>query len=142
VNWSIPGGSPVETGIFRGKYYDTFPFPITRADLERGQQRFNVYCSPCHGVLGNGDGMIARRGFNLRRKPANFHDERLVKIAIGHFFDVMTNGYGIMYSYAERVDVMDRWRIAAYIRALQLSESQTLQDVPESERQKLTAGGM
>ncbi len=108
------------TGKVNGKDIDYFPIQITRADVARGQERFNIYCSPCHGRLGNGRGMIVSRGL---RQPPSYLDERLMKAPIGHFFDVMTNGYGAMYSYASRVASDDRWRIAAYIRALQLSEN-------------------
>jgi cytochrome c553 len=107
------------TGKIDGKDVDAFPIQITRADVERGQQRFNIYCSPCHGRLGNGHGMIVARGL---RQPPSYLDQRLVDAPVGHFFDVMTNGYGAMYSYASRVAVDDRWRIASYIRALQLSQ--------------------
>jgi cytochrome c553 len=110
------------TGKVDGKDVEALPIQITRADVERGQQRFNIYCSPCHGRLGNGHGMIVARGL---RQPPSYLDQRLVDAPIGHFFDVMTNGYGAMYSYASRVAVDDRWRIAAYIRALQLSQGAT-----------------
>ena len=106
------------TGKVNGEDVDYLPIQITRADVARGQERFNIYCSPCHGRLGTGHGMIVMRGL---RQPPNFLDDRLVTAPVGHFFDVMTNGYGAMYSYASRVAVDDRWRIAAYIRALQLS---------------------
>jgi cytochrome c553 len=108
------------TGKQNGKDIDFFPIQITQADVERGQQRFNIYCSPCHGLAGNGHGMIVSRGL---RQPPSYMDPRLIDAPVGHFFDVMTNGYGAMYSYASRVPVDDRWRIAAYIRALQLSEN-------------------
>ncbi len=108
------------TGKVNGKDIDFMPIQITKADVERGQQRFNIYCSPCHGQLGNGHGMIVSRGL---RQPPSYLDPRLVDAPIGHFFDVMSNGYGSMYSYASRVAVDDRWRIAAYIRALQLSQN-------------------
>lgn len=108
------------TGKENGKDIDAFPIQITQADVLRGQQRFNIFCSPCHGRLGDGRGMIVSRGL---RQPPSYHDPRLVNAPIGHFFDVMTNGYGAMYSYASRVPVDDRWRIAAYIRALQLSQN-------------------
>jgi mono/diheme cytochrome c family protein len=107
------------TGKQNGKDIDYIPIQITRGDLARGQERFTIYCSPCHGRLGNGRGMIVLRGL---RQPPSYHDPRLVTAPIGHFFDVMTNGFGAMYSYASRVPVDDRWRIAAYIRALQLSQ--------------------
>jgi mono/diheme cytochrome c family protein len=108
------------TGKLNGKDVTVIPIQITEADVRRGQERFNIYCSPCHGRLGDGHGMIVARGL---RQPPSYHDERLVNAPIGHFFDVMTNGYGAMYPYASRVAVDDRWRIASYIRALQLSQN-------------------
>ena len=101
---------------------DKFPFPISAEILDRGQQRFQIYCSVCHGLTGNGDGMIVRRGF---RKPPSYHEQRLREAPVGHFFDVVSNGWGAMPSYASQVPVRDRWAIIAYIRALQLSQSGT-----------------
>jgi len=121
-------------GKINGVPADVFPFPITAKDLERGRQRYNIYCTPCHDYTGNGNGMIVQRGFP---PPPSYHIDRLMKAPVGHFFDVMTNGYGTMYSYAARVSPEDRWRIAAYIRALQLSEHATRDDVPSEELQKL-----
>jgi len=100
---------------------DTLPFAITKDDMKRGQERYNIYCSVCHGMTGYGDGIVARRGFN-KPSPANYHQDRLRQAPVGHFFDAMTNGWGAMPSYASQVSVEDRWRIAAYIRALQLSQ--------------------
>jgi mono/diheme cytochrome c family protein len=100
---------------------ETFPIPIAKQDIDRGQERYNIYCSVCHGATGNGDGMIARRGFN-KPLPASYHQDRLRQAPVGHFFDVMTNGWGAMPSYAAQIPVADRWKIIAYIRALQLSE--------------------
>jgi mono/diheme cytochrome c family protein len=111
-----------------------FPFPISRADLLRGQERFNIYCSPCHSRIGDGNGMVVRRGF---RQAASYHTDKLIKAPVGHFFDVMTNGFGAMPSYASRVEPDDRWRIAAYIRVLQLSENATIDDVPADQRAAL-----
>ena len=105
------------------KLVEEFPFKVTKEVLQRGQERFKVYCTPCHGQLGNGKGMIAQRGLALRRQPGNFHTDRLRKMPIGHFYDVITNGYGVMYSYATRVTPEDRWKIVAYIRVLQLSQN-------------------
>ena len=102
---------------------ETIPMQITKEDLDRGQERYNIYCSVCHGMTGYGDGMVARRGFN-KPSPANYHQDRLRQAPAGHFFDVMTNGWGAMPSYAQQVPVEDRWRIVAYIRALQLSQMQ------------------
>jgi len=99
---------------------DEFPVPVTKELVERGQNRFNIYCIVCHGPLGNGDGMVVRRGFP---KPPTYHDDRLRNAPVGHFFDVMTNGWGKMPSYAAQVDPADRWAIVAYIRALQISQN-------------------
>jgi Cytochrome C oxidase, cbb3-type, subunit III len=123
------------TGKENGVESNRFPFPITHEDLERGRQRYNIYCTPCHDYTGSGRGMIVQRGFPT---PPSYHIDRLRQAPVGHFFDVITNGYGSMYSYASRIEPEDRWRIAAYIRVLQLSQHAALQDVPESERQKLT----
>jgi len=122
------------TGKENGVLADKFPFPITRADLERGRERYNIYCTPCHDYTGGGHGMIVQRGFP---PPPSFHIDRLRTAPAGHFFDAMTNGDGSMYSYATRVEPEDRWRIAAYIRALQLSHQATIQDVPGAMRRKL-----
>jgi cytochrome c553 len=111
---------PRYTGKENGTDISYLPIQITRSDLARGRERFDIYCSPCHGRLGDGRGMIVSRGL---RQPPTYHDPRLVDAPIGHFFDVMTNGYGAMFSYASRVSVDDRWRIAAYIRALQMSQN-------------------
>lgn len=96
--------------------------------LARGQKRYNIYCSPCHGLSGKGDGMIVRRGFPA---PPSYHSARLRAAPAQHFFDVITNGYGVMYAYASRVEPRDRWAIAAYIRALQESQNAKLADIPE-----------
>jgi mono/diheme cytochrome c family protein len=111
-----------------------FPFVIDEKVLRRGQERFNIYCSPCHARTGEGDGMIVRRGY---RRPPSYHSDRLRTVPIGHFFDVITNGFGAMPDLAAQVKTDDRWAIAAYIRVLQLSEHATLDDVPPSERPQL-----
>src|SRR5262249_39431248 len=113
------------TGKVNNEDIDYFPFPITRADLERGQERFNIQCSPCHSRTGDGNGVVVRRGF---KQAANYHTQRLLNSRVGHFFDVMTNGYGEMPSYGSRVEPDDRWRIAAYIRVLQFSENARIND--------------
>ena len=124
-------------GTVDGREATVFPFPVTREVLARGQDRFNIFCSPCHGRLGDGDGMIVRRGF---RPPPSYHIERLRKAPVGHFYDVITHGFGSMYDYAARVAPRDRWAIIAYIRALQFSQSATLADVPAQERAQLSGG--
>jgi mono/diheme cytochrome c family protein len=122
------------TGKVKNADVEGFPFPITKDDLERGQARFNIYCSPCHSRLGDGNGMVVRRGF---RQAASYHTDKLRKAPVGHFFDVITNGFGAMPGYGSRVEPDDRWRIAAYIRVLQLSENATLADVPADRRAEL-----
>lgn len=128
------------TGRINGVTANEFPFQITKQDLERGRDRFNIYCTPCHDYAGSGYGMVVRRGFTNPRPPS-YHIPRLVNAPVGLFFQTITNGHGSMYSYASRVSVEDRWRIAAYIRALQLSQHATINDVPEQQRQQLTASG-
>ena len=124
--------------LYTGKQGDQdatqFPFPVTRAVLDRGHERFDIYCSPCHGLVGDGNGMIVQRGLS---PPPSFHQQRLRDAPVGHFFDVITNGYGRMYSYAARVQPEDRWAIIAYIRALQLSQNATTADVPPDQRTQL-----
>jgi mono/diheme cytochrome c family protein len=120
-----------------GAVATTFPFAMTRADLDRGQERFNIYCAPCHGGTGEGDGMVVRRGF---KKPPSYHTAALRDAPVGHFFNVMTSGFGAMQDYSSQVTVEDRWRIAAYIRVLQLSQHATAGDIPAAEMQKLTSG--
>jgi cytochrome c553 len=115
---------------------ETFPFPITREVLERGRERFDIYCAPCHGWTGEGNGMVVQRGFPA---PPSYHIDRLRQAPVGHFYDVMTQGYGVMYSYAARVEPADRWAIAAYIRVLQKSHNATLAEVPPGERARLEA---
>ena len=110
------------------------PPPVTMALLERGQQRFDIYCAPCHSRIGDGHGMIVQRGFP---SPPSYYIERLRTAPIQHFYDVMTNGYGVMYAYADRVAAADRWAIAAYIRALQASVTTEIAEVPPDQRQAL-----
>jgi mono/diheme cytochrome c family protein len=107
------------------------PFPVTEDVLARGRERFDIYCSPCHSRLGDGNGMIVQRGF---RAPPSYHTERLRKAPLGYFFDVMTNGFGAMPEYASQIPPRDRWTIVAYIRALQLSQGATTGDVPSGQK--------
>ena len=115
-NASAPGATPMFPDDV-----DVFPFPITKEALDRGQERYQIFCSSCHGLTGYGDGMVARRGFN-KPAPASFHQDKLRQAPVGHFFDVVTNGWGAMPSHASQIPVEDRWKIIAYIRALQLSQ--------------------
>lgn len=115
------------TGLVDGKEGDGLPFPVTMKVLERGQERYNIYCTPCHSRVGNGEGMIVQRGY---AKAGDFHTARLETAPLGHFFHVISNGYGAMPDYAAQVAPADRWAIAAYIRALQLSQKAQQADVP------------
>lgn len=119
------------TGKVNGNDVDVFPFPITKADLLRGRERFNIYCSPCHSRTGDGQGLVVKRGF---KAPPSYYSERVLKLPVGHYFDVVTNGFGAMPSYASRVPVDDRWRIIAYVKTLQYSQSAAVADVPEDKR--------
>jgi mono/diheme cytochrome c family protein len=114
------------------------PLPITQTLLQRGRERYDIYCAPCHGFAGHGDGMVARRGFP---HPPSYHIDRLRQAPDSYFFDVITRGYGDMYPYADRVNPQDRWAIVAYIRALQLSQNASLNDVPANERSQLEQRG-
>ncbi|WP_354036492.1 cytochrome c [Bradyrhizobium sp. S3.2.6] len=109
--------------------------PVTTALLDRGRDRFGIFCSPCHGAGGDGNGIIVQRGMP---RPTSYHDERLRTADDQHFFDVISNGYGAMYSHAARVPPRDRWAIVAYIRALQLSRHASIDDVPPEQRAKLS----
>jgi mono/diheme cytochrome c family protein len=137
---------PVEGTVARGQLHeDTYfytgksgsdpgnymPFPVTKEVLERGRERYNIYCVPCHSLVGDGNGFIPSRGF--ARKPPSYHIERLQKAPLGYFYDVMTSGFGIMPDYASQISPQDRWKIVAYIRALQLSQSATRADVPSGQ---------
>lgn len=114
-----------------GEPAKTFPFPIDRQVLRRGEERFNIFCAPCHDRVGDGQGMIVRRGY---RPPPSLHIERLRDAAPGYFYDVISHGFGVMPDYAAQISARDRWVIVAYIRALQLSQNAAISDVPEDKR--------
>ena len=116
---------------------ESFPFPVTEGVLARGRERFNIYCSPCHGRTGDGNGMIPQRGY---KHPPTFHDDRMRGMAPGYFYQVMTNGFATMPSYALQVKVEDRWAIAAYVKALQLSRHANVADLTPDEVAKLDKG--
>jgi hypothetical protein len=128
----------LHTGRINGKDGDGFPFPVTMEVMNRGQERFNIFCSECHGRIGDGNGMIPSRGY---RHPPSFHSEALRNAVTGHYFDVMTNGFGAMPPYNVQVPVQDRWAIIAYIRALQLSQNANVNELPPDLRARLTGGG-
>ena len=132
------GTLQTDEAFFTGKNGTTtvteLPFPVDAAVLDRGEERFDIYCTPCHDRTGTGNGMVVQRGF---KRPPSFHDPRLRNVEIGHFFDVMTNGFGAMPDYRTQISPRDRWNIAAYIRALQLSQNATAADVPGGDPAKL-----
>ena len=131
------GAAPAATGEFAG-YTTTFPFPIDKAALDRGQERFNIFCAVCHGRLGDGNGMIPKRGY---RQPPSYHQDRLRQAPVGYIFDVATNGFGAMPDYSAQISVDDRWKIVAYIRVLQLSQQGTTADVPPGQKVGIPAEG-
>ncbi len=122
------------TGAENGAFLDSIPVALSRPVLERGRQRYDIYCAPCHSGLGDGNGMIARRGFKI---PANFHTDRLRQAPPGYIFQVISNGYGAMPDYSHQINVNDRWAIVAYVKALQLSRNATAADVPPEAKSKL-----
>ncbi len=133
------GHLEADTLLYTGKaggadFAAVFPFPVTQEVLLRGQERFNIFCTPCHDRVGTGDGMVVRRGY---RRPPSFHIDRLRRAPVGYLFDVITHGSGAMPSYGAQIPPHDRWAIIAYVRALQLSQSAQLADVPPAQRQQL-----
>lgn len=124
----LPDNVVAQGDVQRAAAAETPP-PVTPALLARGRERFNIFCSPCHGLAGDGDGVIVAHGFPA---PPSYHLDRLVTAPAQHFYDVMTNGYGVMFSYADRLDPHDRWAVAAYIRALQLSRRATVAQIPDA----------
>lgn len=120
-----------------GQLVDTIPVPVDRALLERGQDRFNVYCAPCHGRTGDGNGTIVQRGF---KQPTSYHTDRLRAQPVGYVYDVITNGFGVMQDYSAQVAPRDRWAVAAYVRALQFSRNAGVGDVPADARGTLESG--
>jgi mono/diheme cytochrome c family protein len=122
-----------------GKDVEVFPIAIDKAVIVRGQQRYEVFCSPCHGRIGNGLGMIVRRGF---KQPPSYHTDRLRDAPVGHLYDVISNGYGAMLNYATQVQPHDRWAIVAYVRALQYSENANINDLPAEARSRVPATGL
>jgi mono/diheme cytochrome c family protein len=125
-----------DTYFYTGKIGDTpgdaLPFPATKEVMERGRERYNIFCAPCHSRVGDGNGFVVSRGFT--RKPPSYHIARLQKAPLGYFYDVMTNGYGVMPDYASQIPPHDRWAIVAYIRALQLSQNASMSDVPAGQK--------
>jgi cytochrome c553 len=133
---AVLGDAPYLTGKQGGKPIPVAPVPVTAEALARGRERYDIFCSPCHDRVGNGQGMIVQRGY---RKPTSLHADYLREEADGYFFVTISNGFGVMPNYAQQIPVADRWAITLYIRALQLSQHAALTDLPESERTSLTA---
>jgi hypothetical protein len=127
-----------DTALYTGKINNepvqTFPMEITEQVVQRGQERYNIFCAPCHDKTGHGIGMVVQRGF---KKPPSFHLDRMRQAPVGHYYDVITNGFGVMLNYAEQVPVEDRWAIIAYIRALQMSQHATVSELPAEDQKKL-----
>jgi len=135
---TVARGLVAEDPLYTPKDSNVFPLPLTPELLERGQDRYNIFCSPCHGLQGDGQGMVTLRGM---KHPPSYHDDRLRNEPNGHYFDVITNGFGAMNGYSAQLDPHDRWAIVAYVRALQLSRHAHVADLPANLRDKLSAGG-
>ncbi|MBI2822640.1 MAG: cytochrome c [Acidobacteria bacterium] len=139
-----PGSSPAlpaappAGGQTAGGFSPEFPFPVTREVLERGEERFNIFCAVCHDRAGTGNGMIVQRGY---RHPPSYHTDRLRHAPAGYIFDVITNGFGAMPDYASQIPPRDRWAIVAHIRVLQLSQNARLEDLPAEAKRQLQSGG-
>ena len=134
---TVAHGAPENDVYNVAKDYAGYPLPVNDKLLQRGEGRYKIFCAPCHGLQGDGNGMAAVRGM---KHPPSYHIDRLRQAPNGYFYDVMTNGFGAMYSYSERIPPTDRWAITAYVRALQLSRNAKTTDLPESLRQKLASG--
>lgn len=138
VDGTLAQGRAELDPLYVAKDETTFPLPLTADLVARGQQRYNIFCTPCHGLTGDGDGYITTRGF---RRPPTFHSDRLRAAPVGNYFDVITNGFGAMYDYSAQISPRDRWAIIAYIRALQLSQNVPASQLTPDERAKIAAGG-
>lgn len=137
VENTVARGSLVDDGLYVPKDSNAFPLPVNRELLERGQSRYKIFCTPCHGLQGDGNGMISMRGM---KHPPSFHQDRLRQAPNGYFFDNITNGFGAMYGYSAQIPPRDRWAIIAYVRALQLSRNAKAADLPSELREKLNGG--
>jgi hypothetical protein len=135
---TVPRGSIADDDLFVPKESNAFPLPLTSELLKRGQERYKIYCAPCHGIQGDGNGMVSMRGM---KHPPSFHDPRLRQVPNGYIYDVITNGFGAMLGYASQVPAADRWAIIAYVRALQLSRNAPVSELPPDVRAKLPGGG-
>jgi hypothetical protein len=135
---TVARGSIAEDDLFVPKESNAFPLPLTPELLKRGQERYKIFCTPCHGIQGDGNGMVAMRGM---KHPPSYHDARLLAVPNGYIYDVITNGFGGMLSYSAQIPPADRWAIVAYLRALQLSRNAPVSELPPALREKLNSGG-
>lgn len=138
IDNTVPRGSLADDPLFVPKDSNAFPLPLTMELMDRGQERFKIFCTPCHGLQGDGNGMVAMRGM---KRPPTYHQPRLREVPNGYIFDVITNGFGVMQGYSAQIPPRDRWAIVAYVRALQLSRNAPVSELPEDLRQKLSQGG-
>jgi mono/diheme cytochrome c family protein len=138
VDNTVVRGSLAEDALFEPKDSNAFPLPLTQELLARGENRYNIFCSPCHGLQGDGQGMVTLRGM---KHPPSYHQERVRNEPNGYFFDVITYGFGAMNGYSAQLEPKDRWAIVAYVRALQLSRDAHVGELPANLREKLMAGG-
>jgi mono/diheme cytochrome c family protein len=134
VENTVARGSFVNEALFAGKDSNAFPLPVTQELLERGEGRYKIFCTPCHGLQGDGNGMVVMRGM---KHPPTFHQDRLRQSPNGYFYDVITNGFGAMYGYSAQINPRDRWAIVAYVRALQLSRNAKIAELPADVREKV-----
>lgn len=134
---TVARGSLANDELVVPKDSNAFPLPVTAALLERGEQRYKIFCAPCHGLQGDGNGVIAMRGM---KRPPSYHIDRMRQSPTGYYYDVITNGFGSMYSYSAQIPPRDRWAIIAYVRALQLSRNARAGELPESLRSRLSSG--
>lgn len=134
VENTVARGSLADDALFVAKDSNGFPLPVTQELLERGEGRYKIFCTPCHGLQGDGNGMVSMRGM---KHPPTFHDNRLRQSPNGYFYDVITNGFGAMYGYSAQIPTRDRWAIVAYVRALQLSRNAKAAELPADVREKV-----
>jgi hypothetical protein len=135
---TVAHGSIADDELFIPKDSNSFPLPLTPELLKRGQERFKIFCTPCHGLQGDGNGMVAMRGM---KHPPTYHQDRLRQVPNGYLYDVITNGFGGMLGYSAQIPPADRWAIVSYVRALQLSRNAPASELPPALREKLNAGG-
>lgn len=138
VENTVARGSLADDDLFVSKDSNAFPLPLTPALLSRGQERYKIFCTPCHGLQGDGNGMVAMRGM---KHPPTYHQDRLRQVPNGYLYDVVTNGFGAMLGYSAQIPPADRWAIIAYVRALQLSRNAPVSELSPALRAKLPSGG-